>query len=48
MQNGMHRSIFQLQVLPRAQRKEIRVGVSNGTRTEVVEGLKQGETVILQ
>jgi HlyD family secretion protein len=30
------------------QRKEIRVGVSNGTRTEVVEGLKQGETVILQ
>jgi HlyD family secretion protein len=30
------------------QRKDIRVGVSNGTRTEVVEGLRQGETVILQ
>jgi len=30
------------------QRKDIRVGISNGTRTEVLEGLKEGDTVVLQ
>ncbi|HYP29015.1 MAG TPA: efflux RND transporter periplasmic adaptor subunit [Blastocatellia bacterium] len=30
------------------ERKSIKVGVSNGSRTEVVEGLSEGEQVILQ
>lgn len=29
-------------------RKPIKIGISNGTRTEVLEGLKEGEKVILQ
>lgn len=29
-------------------RKSIKIGISNGTRTEVLEGLKEGEKVILQ
>ncbi len=30
------------------EKKPIKVGISNGTRTEVLEGLKEGEKVILQ
>jgi HlyD family secretion protein len=30
------------------ERKRIRIGLSNGTRTEVLEGLREGDTVILQ
>jgi HlyD family secretion protein len=30
------------------EKKQIRVGVSNGTRTEVVEGLTEGQKIILQ
>src|SRR5262249_48113495 len=30
------------------ERKQIRVGFSNGTRTEVVQGLTEGQKVILQ
>jgi HlyD family secretion protein len=30
------------------EKKPIKVGISNGTRTEVLDGLKEGEKVILQ
>jgi HlyD family secretion protein len=30
------------------QRKSITVGVSNGTRTQVLSGLKDGDKVVLQ
>lgn len=30
------------------EKRQIKVGISNGTRTEVIEGLKQGEKVVLQ